>query len=567
MPAAGLRLGLLAAAALHRAAALQEDLEIWAVGGYSFEPLVGFGFDVGGSYDVQLELTSVGGTGSTCTGVGAGRSCTGSEEALEGDDLAAYNATTEPDSRQVLAALCTDAELRELKLRDVTKGRGDHALTPPCDLSFCSTAVPFVGPTLHLSQPSVAAREYLTFVLARCGGGDVRGKASYTILNPGGEHLGTDIAPLPLVYLALLGGWLVVVALWMVNLCQFRNHHVNLQRMMALVPVTKLAGVGLRAYYFHTGQETGDLPSSVLYFWYLVYVLYKASFTAALLLIAKGWLISRPSLDPREQRGVFWTIFSFCILLLAYIFFPSFQTSYGLLLLCAVYFWIMHTVFQSSARNVQALSVQVAMIRQHGVDPSTTPVPARVRLFARFRGFMIFYVLADLGITVIVGLVLTRMLWVENTAHELVDLLFVVGVGWTFRMREFNPYFYEIPVARPVGGYGGVAAMPVLQGMAVEEEGLQEWQRGQPLPAAPAEMLYPQGSTVVVEGPSTTDEAGNVVEGTVMVGRQQEHVQQDWASAEDADLPGQMQPTKKKKKKKKKSSSAAAYDGGGAPGP
>ena len=78
-------------------------------------------------------------------------------------------------------------------------------------------------------------------------------------------------------------------------------------------------------------------------------------------------------------------------------------------------------------------------------------------------------------------------------------------------------------------------------------------------------MLYPQGSTVVVEGPSTTDEAGNVVEGTVMVGRQQEHVQQDWASAEDAELPGQMQPTKKKKKKKKKSSSA--YDGGGAPGP
>ena len=62
-----------AAAALHRAAALQEDLEIWAVGGYSFEPPVGFGCDVGGSYDVQPELTSAGGTGSTCPGVGAGR--------------------------------------------------------------------------------------------------------------------------------------------------------------------------------------------------------------------------------------------------------------------------------------------------------------------------------------------------------------------------------------------------------------------------------------------------------------------------------------------------------------
>ena len=493
-----LRLLLLASAILQRhpvCHALRESLEIWAADAYSAEALVGFGFEAGGEYTITFELTKAGDF----------------EELSDYTDLS--NSTIgNVNAETMLAAACTDAELRALTLAAASKGRGAHALTPPCDMSVCSRVERFDAPTLVMAEPNVGTAEYLTFVLANCGGESVRGKASYTILNPGGAHLGTDLAPLPMAYTALVGGWAVVLVLWVMNLCKFRDHNVVLQRVLTLVPVAKFISVLLRMAYYQQGATTGDLPSPIMYFSWIIYILYKAAFFSVLLLIAKGWLISRPSLDESEKRGLFCIVAVFCLMLVGYAFFAGFQTSYGYLLLVGVYFWIIHTVFASSLRNVRALEMQVYMIRQHGVDPGTTPVPARIAMFYKFRTYMALFVFSDLLITVIVTIALTRMLWLQATLHEVVDILFFIGIGWTFRMREFNPYFYEIPVAQAAYQIPTVQAVPVQDS---NDRGLQEWQVGQALPAAPAEMLYPEGATVVIEGPSTMDEAGNRVGGSV----------------------------------------------------
>ena len=542
------------------AAALTDSLEIWAADAYSAEALVGFGFEAGGSYELTFELTKAG----------------------DFDPLSDFTDASENSTNadRMLAAACTDDELRKLALADASKGAGAHALTPPCDMSVCSRVLRFDAPTLVMAEPNVRTAEYLTFVLANCGGESVRGKASYTILNPGGAHLGTDLAPLPTAYMALVGGWAVVLVLWVLNLCKFRDHNVVLQRVLTLVPVAKFISVGLRMAYYQQGAATGDLPSSIMYFSYIVYILYKAAFFSVLLLIAKGWLISRPSLDESEQRSLFCIVMSFCLMLVGYAFFPSFQSSYGLLMLCGVYFWIIHTVFASSLRNVRALEMQIYMIRQHGVDPATTPVPARMRMFYKFRTYLALFVFSDLLITTVVTIALTRMLWLEITLHEVVDILFFIGIGWTFRMREFNPYFYEIPIAQSAHQIPTVQAVPVQDS---NDSGLQEWQVGQALPAAPTEMLYPEGATVVIEGPSTMDEAGNRVGGSVMVGRRQDQVETDWgADAEynpQGGLPGHPSASRydsvgggradggagsvKKKKKKKKHH----HDEGGGLGP
>lgn len=141
----------------------------------------------------------------------------------------------------------------------------------------------------------------------------------------------------------------------------------------------------------------------------------------------------------------------------------------------------------------------------------------------------------------------------------------VIGVRL---QREFNPYFYEIPIAH--ADYAVPIAQPVYANHT-DDRSLQEWQIGQALPAAPAEMLYPEGATVVIEGPSTVDEAGNRIEGTVMVGRRQDDADTDWGDRTHAQtsggaLPGQsfgserygvseeestMTASSKKKKKKK----------------
>ena len=55
--------------------------------------------------------------------------------------------------------------------------------------------------------------------------------------------------------------------------------------------------------------------------------------------------------------------------------------------------------------------------------------------------------------------------------------------------REFNPYFYEIPIAQAV--HAIPVAQPVDPYNNATDSHLQEWQVGQALPAAPTEMLYP----------------------------------------------------------------------------
>jgi hypothetical protein len=272
---------LLLACCCPGAHALTESLEIWAVDGYTAVALVGFGFDEGGSYELAFEIT----------------------KADDFEDLSDYTDQNSTLSDTLLAAVCTDSELRTIKLAEPSKGQAHHVLTPPCDMSVCSRMVRFDQPTLVM-ESSVDTREYLTFVVASCGLADVRGKVSYTLLNPGGQHLGTDLAPLPTVYLGLVGGWTLVLLLWLTNLCKFRNHNVMLQRALTFVPVAKFISVVLRAVYFQTGAATGDLPSSIMYFSYIVYILYKAAFFTSLLLIAKGWLISRPVLDESEKRSV-----------------------------------------------------------------------------------------------------------------------------------------------------------------------------------------------------------------------------------------------------------------------
>ena len=278
---------LLLLALLHAprgAQALTESLEIWSVDPYSSESLVGFGFEEGGSYRVQFEITQAG----------------------EIDDLTEYTDQSENSTLadRLLAAACTDAEMQALALAAPSKGRGGHALTPPCDMEVCSRVLRFEAPTLVMAEENVGTGEYLTFVLLSCGAATVRGKASYTILNPGGVHLGTDIAPLPTVFLALLAGWSVVLVLWVYNLCKFRNHNVLLQRALTFVPVAKWVYVLLNTIYYQTGANTGDLPSSIFLFSLIVYILYKGAFFSTLLLIAKGWLISRPVLDESEKRCV-----------------------------------------------------------------------------------------------------------------------------------------------------------------------------------------------------------------------------------------------------------------------
>eukprot|EP01048_Picozoa_sp_COSAG05_P018080 COSAG05_NODE_2582_length_2873_cov_305.547387_1_plen_322_part_00 len=290
---------------------LKDDLSVWSFGTNDhYARLVEFSFDLGGSYELELELTRVDGF------------------AAVDDFFRAYNATS-GQATGLWLAVCSDGELAA-----ADKGVDCTAA--------CRRLYRFESGRLQVADPGVAAAGYLNFVVMSCGfqSVEVRGKVAYTLLLSNGGHLGVNLAPLPCVYAVLVGLWSVVLAAWSANVWQYRRQNVLLQRGLSLVPCAKLLGVILRAYYFGRGHVTGELPQASLYFFYIVYVLYKGVFFAALLLVSKGWLITRPSLEESEKRNLIAVVMSFCALLLLHAYSTWFSSAYSLLALVAFHFYI-----------------------------------------------------------------------------------------------------------------------------------------------------------------------------------------------------------------------------------
>jgi hypothetical protein len=307
-------LGLLA----QRSQGLKDSLATWSLGAGDLEAhaeMVGFGFDKGGSYILDLELTSAAGFHSV-------------------DQFFAAHNGTDHSAPGVWAVVCTDDELEALlKL----KAMACHTID-----GLCSRRYRFEAATLRLAETSVWKGGFLTFVVTSCGlqRPELRGKVSYGLRTSDGGHLGFDLAPLPFVYLALVVLWLAVMVLWSANLVKYRYQNVLLQRFLTVVPCAKVAGVGLNCYYYGSGHLSGELPSAALYFFYIVYILFKGTFFTALLLIAKGWLITRPSLEESEKRRLFIVVMGFCTILPLYAFSSWFNTAYSLLALVAFHFYI-----------------------------------------------------------------------------------------------------------------------------------------------------------------------------------------------------------------------------------
>jgi hypothetical protein len=303
-----------------RANALKDDKSVWSFStSDTYSKLAEFGFDHGGSYSLEMELTKV----ESFTSVAS--------------FFARYNGS-DVRAPGVWVAACRDDELDSTgRFQAVCTQYSGTSLAPPCSRSYR-----FSGARLSVADRGVSGKQYLTFIVVACGfdSADVRGNVAYELRMSDGGHLGYDLAPLPLVYAALVVLWAIVMSLWVGNLVKFRQQNVILQRALTVVPGAKLLGVFFRAYYYGQGHLSGDLPQAALYFYYIVYIMYKGFFYTALLLISKGWLITRPSLEEGEKRTLFLVVTAFCALVVLYAFSSWLNSAYSLLMLIGIHFYI-----------------------------------------------------------------------------------------------------------------------------------------------------------------------------------------------------------------------------------
>ena len=175
----------------------------------------------------------------------------------------------------------------------------------PCQLSFQTN---FTSGATGVDNVVVAKDGKHTFLVSNCKRVDMEATVSYTFKNPGG-YLGTNLAPVIPLALSMTILWSLIFVIWLANFLRFRksgNASLQLQKFIALPAVLAAVGAGLGYWWWNACHETGECPGSTGFMvsYSALDALIKALVWLVLILVAKGFSITRAVLSRREMGTI-----------------------------------------------------------------------------------------------------------------------------------------------------------------------------------------------------------------------------------------------------------------------
>ncbi|KDO30192.1 hypothetical protein SPRG_19757 [Saprolegnia parasitica CBS 223.65] len=361
-----------------------------------------------------------------------------------------------------------------------------------------TTATYYTG-TLTLSEvlaPSFNPATGLVFILDACGVlGLVPPVAPVVVVSAFDlavcdSHslcFGDATVPLLSLYIALVLLWAACATAWVANILYCRETFTLLQRRMLVVPVAELL------FMIMATVSLNQTPSPLLFnATATCRVISLAVAAHETLLIAHGWRITRD--DVSVQQSMHYRIVSFVWAATL----TAMQTSASISLLVFltwVVSWALlaYMIWFHSAFNIAILRVQMDLVARAFIEPETTPVYTKLRMFLAFRRYILVYFMAVVAVNLVVNrLFAAPLLALVPVVQELLYLIFVVGVGYTFRCRHFNALFYvTFPEDRP-------AIAPAPLAAPDQPQAPQPWHEGMGIPTVPSHLLHKKSRAVVV---------------------------------------------------------------------
>lgn len=327
--------------------------------------------------------------------------------------------------------------------------------------------------------------DFYEFVYLNCDENDAAVvDITFDFVNPGGENLSTGDVPFKVLCVVYLGIWSGVVVLWGLNwVCQ-RRRSVPLYLILGVTPVLHCLTSGVLVVYWRSLSATGEASVGL----YLLELVVSGCSTAALLstlvLVAKGYNITRPTLVSQEWRSVWVMAIVFVVCYFTWQLLTGF---FFLFLLILVYVLVLRFLFASVAANVSLIEFQLRFL--HGSRPeqlSSSSLPARqIAVVKRFRSALALYLGVDIMLHVWSTMALQRSPWAEFMLVESCTLLLVLYMLVDFRLRQASPYYTSGSSEPLLPGSVGVGAL------------------------APESVPTPQA--IIIQNPDTTDPSGKMV--------------------------------------------------------
>jgi hypothetical protein len=195
----------------------------------------------------------------------------------------------------------------------------------------------------------------------------------------------------------------------------------------------KVSVVTIAFCYWEVMQDEGRGVVQLKYLQSLLYAISETAFFCALLLVAKGWRITRTGLPPSEIRTI---SVALVLLLSTLLFFSFYSEGYYFLSLMIMYFFMLPKIFTSITRNTRALQTQLLVMRYATAEAATEPLIAKMRMFKTLRTAVILYLGSILMVSSMRIIMLWYLLWVNYCVSELIALVMVSVVAFLLRPRE-----------------------------------------------------------------------------------------------------------------------------------
>merc|ERR1711959_383085 len=192
--------------------------------------------------------------------------------------------------------------------------------------------------------------------------------------------------------------------------------------------------MSLFAEFWKEASETGERKVWLAVWYYLAFAMFKGALFTILLVVAKGWMIMRPMLDPSDRRTLMLTV---CWLMVAMF---TYQLFSGLFLfaLILVYVVVLRIIFANISHHARVLRVQHTMLSNSNPgSPAIQGVKNKLLLFKGFQVMMVGYVVTQVVLRILSAFLTTQEngYWIYVVIEESMDwVLFAIVVG-TLRFR------------------------------------------------------------------------------------------------------------------------------------
>ncbi|KAK3235338.1 hypothetical protein CYMTET_54456 [Cymbomonas tetramitiformis] len=371
----------------------------------------------------------------------------------------------------------------------------------------------------HYIYEQVDERYYLNFMVLNCNANTVVvNRVKYKLLNPHGEHLGTGHQPLPTMFMSFLLLWLALAMLQGANWLCFKHFITPLHKVMLLVPCLKLIHLALAVLKWQRLSASGEGEEWLELLFIIASVLAQTLTFGILLLMAKGWLITRRSLPSAERQAT-----ALSVLVLVALFFAYYLlSSFSFFALAIMYMTILVFIISSIARNVRLLRLQIVSLQSQGMETTHTPVQLKAQMYRSFQVIMFAYVSNKIVFEMLM-IFLKDMPWLSHFFSELVEVFLWASVGFVFRLRIPNPFNTgQLPQMMMHNAYG---QGPMQDTFFRLPHGMQQHQEGPNLGGEGNSPRRRPVQIVVVENPPTIKDGRivrNVAVGTPLEDEEEE---------------------------------------------